>query len=134
MFELRALDRAEVFKRTLSDCRVYPKSSGELFGAEIQHFEVRRTGAQRTADSCAHTRDLLHSDTLTLLMADPIPTSEAAARKGCTRQAIINAIQRGEVNGWKLGPVWAVVDDDRLAAWNVKETGGRVHRDRDQSS
>lgn len=60
-------------------------------------------------------------------MPHPIPTKEAAARKGCTRQAIINAIQRGELNGRKFGPVWAVDDDDALASWTVKETGGRLH-------
>ena len=63
-------------------------------------------------------------------MLDQIPTSEAATRKGCTRQAIINAINRGELNGRKFGPVWAVADDEALAAWTVKETGGRAHQTR----
>ena len=61
-------------------------------------------------------------------MADLITTAEAAARKGCTRQAIINAVVRGDVNGRKLGPLWAVSDDEALALWTVKETGGRLHR------
>lgn len=42
--------------------------------------------------------------------------------------AVRNAIQRGDLNGQKLGPVWAVADDNALAAWQVKETGGRTHR------
>lgn len=67
-------------------------------------------------------------------MTDPIPTTEAAERKGCTRQAIVNAILRGELNGQKLGPVWAVSDDDALAAWAVKETGGRSHRVRQRAA
>lgn len=63
-------------------------------------------------------------------MSDSIPTTEAAHRKGCTRQAIVNAIQRGAINGRKFGSVWAVADDAALAAWCVKETGGRAHRAR----
>ena len=63
-------------------------------------------------------------------MPDLITTTEAAARKGCTRQAIINAIERGDLNASKLGPVWAVADDDALAAYAVRETGGRYHRSR----
>ena len=41
--------------------------------------------------------------------------------------AVRNAIQRGDLNGGKVGPVWAVFDDDALADWTVKETGGRTH-------
>ncbi|WP_412070404.1 hypothetical protein [Rubrivirga sp. IMCC43871] len=63
-------------------------------------------------------------------MPDLITTTEAATRKGCTRQAIINAIERGDLNASKLGPVWAVVDDAALAAYAVRETGGRAHRQR----
>jgi hypothetical protein len=59
---------------------------------------------------------------------DSITTSEAAARKGCTTQAVIDAAKRGEINARKFGPVWAVDDDDALAAWTIKETGGRAHR------
>lgn len=63
-------------------------------------------------------------------MPEIITTREAAARKGCTTQAIINAIERGEIEGRKLGHVWAVTDDATLAAWTVKETGGRAHREK----
>ncbi|PAP79484.1 hypothetical protein B1759_14265 [Rubrivirga sp. SAORIC476] len=59
---------------------------------------------------------------------DFISTAEVARRKGCTGMAVRNAIQRGDLNGRKLGPVWAVADDESLAAWQVKETGGRTHR------
>lgn len=65
-------------------------------------------------------------------MLKPITTTEAATRKGCTRQAIINAIQRTDLNGCRFGPVWAVADDETLAAWSVRETGGRAHRARVQ--
>ena len=60
--------------------------------------------------------------------SDFLSTSEAARRKGCTGMAVRNAIQRGILNGWKIGPVWAVANDETLAAWAVKETGGRTHR------
>ena len=64
-------------------------------------------------------------------MTGHLSTTEAAARKGCTRQAISNAIQRGEINASRIGRTWAVADDAALMAWQVKETGGRLHRDRD---
>lgn len=60
-------------------------------------------------------------------MEHAITTTEAARRKGCTRQAIANAISRGELNARKVGPLWIVADDAALAAWEVKETGGRLH-------
>lgn len=56
-----------------------------------------------------------------------IPTAEAADRLGCTRQAVINAIKRGDLNGEKVGPIWTVRDDDVLAAYTVPERGGRTH-------
>ena len=61
-------------------------------------------------------------------MTDFITTADAADRKGCTRQAIINAIERGDLNATRLGRAWAVADDDALAAYEVRETGGRTHR------
>ncbi|WP_412060356.1 hypothetical protein [Rubrivirga sp. IMCC45206] len=63
-------------------------------------------------------------------MPDLLSTTEAAARKGCTAMAIRNAIERGDLNASKLGHVWAVVDDAALAAYAVRETGGRAHRQR----
>jgi len=56
-----------------------------------------------------------------------IPTSEAADRLGCTTQAVINAIKRGDLNGEKVGPIWTVRDDATLAAYTVPERGGRTH-------
>ena len=60
--------------------------------------------------------------------AAPLSTAEVAARKGCTRQAVRNAIQRGELAAVRVGRAWVVADDAALAAWSVKETGGRAHR------
>lgn len=59
---------------------------------------------------------------------DLITTADAAKRKGCTQQAIRNALARGDLHGQKLGGTWAVADDAALAAYAVKETGGRTHR------
>ena len=59
-------------------------------------------------------------------MPELITTTEAARRKGCSRQTIVDAIGRGEINGSKVGPVWAVADDGALAAWEVRELGGRL--------
>ena len=67
-------------------------------------------------------------------MPDLVTTTEAAARKGCTPMAVRNALHRGELNGQKLGPVWAVADDAALAAWQVQETGGRKHKARQDVS
>lgn len=57
-----------------------------------------------------------------------LSTGDVAARKGCTRMAVRNAIQRGEINASRVGRAWVVADDDALAGWSVKETGGRAHR------
>lgn len=59
-------------------------------------------------------------------MPELITTLDAAGRKRCSRQTIVDAIGRGEINGSKVGPVWAVSDDAALAAWEVRELGGRV--------
>ncbi|PAP78018.1 helix-turn-helix domain-containing protein [Rubrivirga marina] len=59
-------------------------------------------------------------------MPDLITTTEAARRKGCSRQTIVDAIGRGEIEGSKVGPVWVVSDDTALAAWEVREIGGRL--------
>lgn len=64
-------------------------------------------------------------------MADFSPylsTADVAARKGCTRMAVRNAIERGELRAIRIGRAWAVADDGAMASWNVKETGGRTHR------
>ena len=46
--------------------------------------------------------------------------------------AVRNAIQRGDLNALRVGRAWAVADDDVLASWSVKETGGRAHKARER--
>lgn len=57
-----------------------------------------------------------------------ISTAEVADRKGCTPMSVRNAIRRGDLNASQIGRAWIVSDDDALAEWEVKETGGRTHR------
>lgn len=62
-----------------------------------------------------------------------IPASEAARRKGCTAQAIYNAIGRGDLTAVRMGRSWLVATDEKWEAYAVRETGGRLHRQyRDQ--
>ena len=59
-----------------------------------------------------------------------VSSVEVARRKGCTGMAVRNAVKRGEINAVKVGPVWAIADDAALGAWQVIETGGRLHKAR----
>ena len=57
-----------------------------------------------------------------------LSTADVATQKDCTRMAVRNAIQRGELNALRVGRSWVVADDNALASWSVQETGGRLHR------
>lgn len=46
-----------------------------------------------------------------------LSASEAARRKGVSRQAVYKAIARGTVNGIRVGDAILVLDDDRFAAY-----------------
>lgn len=59
-----------------------------------------------------------------------VSSVEVARRKGCTGMAVRNAVKRGDLNAVKVGPVWAIADDAALDAWEVSETGGRLHKAR----
>ena len=63
-----------------------------------------------------------------------VTSVEVARRKGCTGMAVRNAVKRGELHAVKVGPVWAIADDAALGAWQVIETGGRLHRSRRDAS
>ena len=53
---------------------------------------------------------------------------EAAREKGCTQQAIYNALDRGTMSEVRLGGIRLIVKDAKYAAYKVKQTGGRVHK------
>lgn len=52
----------------------------------------------------------------------------AAREKGCSRQAIYNAIERGDLNIVPLGGLSMVARDEKYRAYHVQATGGRLHR------
>lgn len=55
------------------------------------------------------------------------PVAEAARAKGCTRQTVYNAIERGDLNGVRVGGSRLVMLDEKFDAYQVQETGGRLH-------
>lgn len=62
-------------------------------------------------------------------MTEPnvLPAAEAARRKGCTTQAVYNAIERGDLTGVRVGRHRMVARDEKYDAYRVQETGGRLH-------
>ena len=57
-----------------------------------------------------------------------LPVTEAARDKDCTPQAIYNAIDRGDLNGLRMGNHRLVVRDATYRSFEIKETGGRCHQ------
>lgn len=56
-----------------------------------------------------------------------IPAAEVARAKGCTRQAVYNAIDRGDLTGVRVGTSRLVMLDAKYERYQVQETGGRAH-------
>jgi excisionase family DNA binding protein len=56
-----------------------------------------------------------------------LTASEAARRKGCSRQAIHAAVKRGRLTPYRMGRQLMIVVDAAFEAFEVKETGGRAH-------
>lgn len=57
-----------------------------------------------------------------------ILATEAAREKGCSSQAIYNAIDRGDLNEVRMGRHRMVVIDAKYRAYRVQEFGGRLHQ------
>ncbi len=57
-----------------------------------------------------------------------ITVTEAARQKDCTRQAVYNAIKRGDLNTTHLGSQTVIVKDKTYAGFNVQQFGGRLHK------
>ena len=53
--------------------------------------------------------------------------TKAAREKGCTAQAIYNALDRGDLNEVQMGRHRFVVKDEKYEDYTVQETGGRAH-------
>jgi len=58
---------------------------------------------------------------------DLIPIVEAAKEKGCTAQALRNAVARGDLNAVRVGRYILLVKDGAYREYRVQETGGRTH-------
>lgn len=59
--------------------------------------------------------------------------SEAAKEKRCVRQTIYSAIERGDLNTTQIGKMRMVLKDAQYDAFEVRETGGRTHRNYDKN-
>ncbi len=58
-----------------------------------------------------------------------ITTAEAAKIKGCTIQAVLDAIAEGKINAGRFGKAWAIREDKKLEAWQpmaVRQEAGRA--------
>ena len=54
--------------------------------------------------------------------------SQAAREKRCTRQAIYNAIERGDLNTVSVGQLTLIAKDEKYESYQVQRTGGRLHK------
>ena len=50
-----------------------------------------------------------------------IPVLQAVKLKGCTRAAIVGAIQRGEIDAERFGKMWAIVQNTKFEQWQPSE-------------
>ena len=57
-----------------------------------------------------------------------ILVTEAAREKGCSAQALKNAVVRGDLNAVRQGRYWLILRDEKYDAYKVKEAGGRLHK------
>lgn len=65
---------------------------------------------------------------MAILASDLIPYSEAARLKGCTAQTLRNAAKRGQLTEHRIGQYAFVVKNAAFDAFEVAETGGRLHQ------
>ena len=57
-----------------------------------------------------------------------ITVTELAREQECSRQAIYDAIKRGDLSTARLGSHLVIAKDKKYAAYKVRETGGRLHK------
>ena len=63
-----------------------------------------------------------------MMKPNVITAAEAAREKGCTDQAIYNALDRGDLNEVRMGGMRLILKDAAYRTYQVKATGGRVHK------
>ena len=66
-----------------------------------------------------------------LLASDLIPYADAARLKGCTPEALRYAAKHGRLTEHRIGRRAFLVRDEAFDAFEVEETGGRLHKDKD---
>lgn len=59
-------------------------------------------------------------DTSSSVMPDVISAPKAAEEKGCSRQTIYNALDRGALNEHRTGKTRLVIEDELYDEWEVK--------------
>lgn len=65
---------------------------------------------------------------------DLITFTEAAEAKNCGRNTLYRAVDDGRLNAVKVGDRKMLVTDEKYEAFEPKETGARVHRNRGLST
>lgn len=55
---------------------------------------------------------------------DLLSVAETAELKGCSRQAVYDAMDAGKLTEKRVGSVRLVVEDDNLAQWQPRPYGG----------
>ena len=63
-----------------------------------------------------------------MIQPNVITITEAAKQKSCTRQALYNAIKRGDLDAVSVGQYQMIVRDEKFKDFQIKETGGKLHK------
>lgn len=67
---------------------------------------------------------------MSVLASDLLSVPDAARLKGCTEPTIRNAGRAGRLTVHQIGRRVFIVRDDAFDAFEVEETGGRLHKRR----
>ena len=58
-----------------------------------------------------------------------IDTATAAKKKNCSRNAILDAVNRGAIDGQKTGRYYVVMENAKFANWNPNPDRQQIGRD-----
>lgn len=70
---------------------------------------------------------------MSVLASDLLSVSDAARLKGCTPATIRNAARAERLTAHRIGPRVFIVRDAAFDAFEVEETGGRLHKRRQEA-